>query len=144
MPKSHVSKKNRELVFVRANGRCEYCQSRSDVALESFEIEHIIPVSKGGPQNLSNFALSCRGCNSRKAISTQGKDPLTNDIINLFHPRKDKWKTHFEWSDDFLTMIGKTPTGRATIQVLQLNRIGVINLRNLMVLGKIHPPLETL
>ncbi len=47
---------------------------------------------------------------------------------------------HFAWSADFSLIIGLTPTGRATVEALQLNREGVVNLRRaLYALGE-HPP----
>lgn len=43
------------------------------------------------------------------------------------------------WSDDETLIIGLTPIGRATIVKLELNREGVVNLRELLhAIGK-HP-----
>jgi len=39
-----------------------------------------------------------------------------------------------------LTLLGLTPTGRATIAALRLNREGVINLRRALKLEGKHPP----
>ena len=64
MSRKYISKKKKHLVFIRAKYRCEYCQSRADVALETFEIEHILPVTKSGSDDLINLALACRGCNT--------------------------------------------------------------------------------
>ncbi len=47
---------------------------------------------------------------------------------------------HFAWSDDFTLLIGLTPTGRATVGALLLNRDGVVNLRRLLYLNGEHPP----
>ncbi len=143
MPRNYISKKKKSLVFIRAKSRCEYCQSRADTALETFEIEHILAITLGGSDDLINLALSCRGCNSRKAMQHWIIEPATQQKILLFNPRTDRWKNHFKWSTDFLYVIGKTPIGKGTINALKLNRIGVVNLRKLMVLGKIHPPLDT-
>lgn len=38
-------------------------------------------------------------------------------------------------------MIGKTDIGRATIEALFLNREGVVNLRRLLCLANLHPPI---
>jgi hypothetical protein len=40
-------------------------------------------------------------------------------IVPLYNPRTQKWDEHFEMRDGVI--VGKTPTGRATIQALQLN-----------------------
>lgn len=144
MPNSHISKKIRSQVFLRAKNRCEYCQYRSDIALESFEVEHIIPLALGGTDELKNLALVCRGCNSRKSIKIHAAEPKSGISVEIFNPRKHSWKTHFQWEDGFLRIQGKTDIGRASIQALKLNRKGIVNLRELMVLGNMHPPLDTL
>lgn len=144
MPRKYISKQKKILVFARAKHRCEYCQCRSDTALETFEIEHIFPVGEGGVDDILNLALACRGCNSRKAMRVWVVDANSNKKIPLFNPRKEIWKNHFKWSDDFLTVIGLTSIGKITIDALKLNRTGVVNIRRLMVLGKIHPPLDTI
>ncbi len=53
-----------------------------------------------------------------------------------------KWSEHFEWSADKLLMVGITPTGRATVKALKLNRPEVVNLRRLTLLTGEHPPLD--
>lgn len=47
-------------------GRCYYCQ-RDDVPLE---IEHVIPVRRGGEHTVSNVVPACRACNVRKGKRT--------------------------------------------------------------------------
>jgi hypothetical protein len=47
---------------------------------------------------------------------------VSGEIVPLYHPRRDRWDTHFVWSDDFLLIVGLTPTGRATVATLFLNR----------------------
>lgn len=58
----------------------------------------------------------------------------------LYHPRLHSWGEHFRWSDDWLVMIGLTPTGRATITRVGLNRENVMGLREVLVRSGIHPP----
>ncbi|MEO0375234.1 MAG: hypothetical protein AAF329_11545, partial [Cyanobacteria bacterium P01_A01_bin.17] len=50
------------------------------------------------------------------------------------------WTDHFVWSQDYLSIVGTTAIGRATIETLQLNRTGVVNLRKLLILARLHPP----
>jgi len=40
-------------------------------------------------------------------------------VVRLFHPRRDRWKRHFEWDGPLLT--GRTAIGRTTIEVLEVN-----------------------
>ncbi|MBC6473749.1 MAG: hypothetical protein GDA48_13800 [Hormoscilla sp. GM102CHS1] len=69
-------------------------------------------------------------------------DPQTGEEIALFNPRKQNWTEHFNWSEDLIQLIGQTPCGRATIEALALNRPGVVNLRQLLLLAGLHPPDE--
>ncbi|HYO49295.1 MAG TPA: HNH endonuclease, partial [Chloroflexia bacterium] len=102
-------------------------------------VEHILPKSKGGRTVLDNLALSCQGCNNHKYNKTESTDPLTGKSTPLYHPRRDRWHQHFTWGEEYTLIIGLTPTGRATVETLQLNREGVVNLRRLLhSVGK-HP-----
>ena len=49
--------------------RC--CKCGKDLKWGHFEIDHIIPYSKGGKTSLANSALICKGCNCRKGNRTQ-------------------------------------------------------------------------
>lgn len=103
-------------------------------------MEHIIPQVKGGSDDVSNLAWSCQGCNQRKFTAVSGTDTLTSRKVRLFHPRLMHWNRHFQWSEDNLRMVGKTPTGRAAIERLKLNRLGVVNLRRSLLATDEHPP----
>lgn len=140
MPKKYIPKEIRLQVEERAGGSCEYCKCLKNFSPDPFACEHIIAFVLGGTSNEDNLAQSCGGCNSAKHTAIEALDPITNQIVPLFHPRKDIWSDHFEWSDDFLLMIGKTPTGRATIIRLKTNRPSLINLRGVLKLIKKHPP----
>ena len=129
-----------DFVSKRAANRCEYCQSPAAFATQSFEVEHIEPKSKGGPTRPENLALSCGGCNRKKYTATHALDPLTLTLSPLFHPRKHQWQYHFRWSADFLTIIGITAIGRATVARLELNRKPLQNLRMALIAIDRHPP----
>lgn len=50
---------------------CIYCGSGVGMAdLDSFEVEHIVPRSQGGPDAMLNYALACRSCNEQKGERT--------------------------------------------------------------------------
>ena len=103
-------------------------------------MEHIVPVSQGGTNQANNLALACFGCNLYKQDKTSAIDPLTGNEVRLFHPRIDNWSTHFTWNSEITQLIGKTTIGRATVVLLKLNRIQLINLRTLLSLfGEIPP-----
>jgi hypothetical protein len=135
-----VNETERQRVLERAQGCCEYCQSQMRYATQRFSIEHIMPKAKGGSDDLENLALSCQGCNNHKFTRTEATDTLSGLIVPLFDPRKHVWLEHFAWSEDFTRVIGLTQIGRASVEALQLNRDGVVNLRRaLHTLGE-HPP----
>ena len=127
-------------VFKRAGGRCEYCKSLAKYSPAPFPIDHILPVSMGGQDNIENLALSCGGCNGHKYNKTEGIDPITGKFSPLFNPRKDLWDNHFKWNSLFTHIVGITPTGRAAVSTLNMNRLSVINLRNITKLTGEHPP----
>ncbi len=130
----------KERVAQRAHRCCEYCKSRADYSPDTFSIEHIVPRVRGGGNELSNLALSCQGCNNRKFISIGAEDPITGQRVGLFHPRQDRWDDHFTWNEDYSLIIGLTQKGRATVEKLDLNRSGVVNLRQLLTAVGLHPP----
>lgn len=60
----------------------------------------------------------------------------------LYHPRRDSWRDHFTWSNDFTLIVGLSATGRATVMALRLNRESLVNLRRLLGSTGKHPPPE--
>ena len=124
----------------RAAGRCEYCLSPAEYVPDPLVVEHIIPRSRGGSHRLSNLALSCHGCNGYKYTSVEAVDPFSGEPAPLYNPRRHMWREHFVWSEDSAHLLGLTPTGRATIARLDLNRPSVVNLRALLRMVGKHPP----
>lgn len=137
---SRITEELRALVAARAVDRCEYCRSPARYATQRFSVEHILPRSHGGTSVVENLALSCQGCNNHKYNRVAAVDPVSGDLAPLYHPRRDRWHAHFAWSADTLLIIGMSPTGRATVEALALNRPGVVNLRQLLVVVNEHPP----
>jgi len=144
MTEKYVPGALRRLVTERAAGYCEYCRCPAKYSAQSFAVEHIIPRHADGPTVADNLALACQGCNAHKSIKTMAVDPITSVSVPLFHPRQHRWRDHFSWSEDFTEIIGLTPTGRATVAVLQLNRAGIIHLRRVLYAFGEHPPVEPL
>ena len=69
MPSKRPSRQLSQLVAHRAQRRCEYCLSPEAFSTQSFEVDHIIPHSKGGLTVQESLAFSC-GCNSYKGDKT--------------------------------------------------------------------------
>jgi CRISPR/Cas system Type II protein with McrA/HNH and RuvC-like nuclease domain len=59
-------------VFKRDDYTCAYCKQKGGI----LEIDHIIPFSKGGSDELNNLVTSCRKCNRQK------KNKSVKDFIN--------------------------------------------------------------
>lgn len=135
-----VSAKARHLVAQRAHNCCEYCYSQLGYSPDPFNVEHIFPKTLGGNTQLDNLAFACFGCNRAKSFHIQASDPLTKLLVSLYHPRQDRWNDHFQWNSSFTEIIGLTPTGRATVHLLKLNRLGVVNLRHVLHQIGEHPP----
>ncbi|MCC6282051.1 MAG: HNH endonuclease [Saprospiraceae bacterium] len=134
------SKRLKKLVSERARGCCEYCFSQDKYAPDPFSIEHIMPRSKGGSDDPENLAWACMGCNGMKYNETHAIDPITMQLVPLFHPRMQVWSEHFQWSPGMTHVFGRTAVGRATVEKLGLNRMGVVNLREVLVMVGTHPP----
>jgi hypothetical protein len=114
--------------------------SRQEYILGVLEIEHIIPIARGGTDEADNLWLACRLCNSYKGSQSEGVDPTTGETVALFNPREQLWIEHFSWSDDATHIIGKTPCGRATVIALQLNNQIAVTVRSSWVEAGWHPP----
>jgi hypothetical protein len=126
-------------VHTRAEGRCEYCQTPEELTVTTFELDHIVPLSAGGATALDNLCLACPACNRYKAARQSMPDPETGQSVPLYHPWQQEWSMHFTWSKDATQIVGLTPTGRATVEALQINRPRMVRLRGLwMKIGR-HP-----
>jgi hypothetical protein len=108
-----------ELGWQRAQRRCEYCRMSQEWDDLTFEIDHVIAVSHGGPTRSENLCLACFACNSFKGPNLAGIDSTTRKVVPLFNPRRHKWTRHFRWNGAVL--VGRTPQGRATIATLRIN-----------------------
>lgn len=141
MSSNRPTPKQRRLVAARAKFRCEYCLIPVIVSTQPFNVDHIIPSSKGGVTKPDNLAFSC-GCNNYKSDYITAPDPQNGELVLLFHPRQQLWADHFGWSENSLQIIGRTPTGRATISQLRMNRDELVELRKLLLPDGRHPPTD--
>jgi hypothetical protein len=126
---------------VSARSRCGYCLSPQHLVMARLEIDHIIPLSKGGSNDEDNLWLSCPLCNRYKSDKITAVDPQTGETVKLFNPRTQVWSQHFQWTEDGLRIVGKTPTGRATVVALHLSDDpDAIEVRFYWVTAGWHPP----
>lgn len=134
------SPKVRSRVQERAGNRCEYCRSHQDYILGQLQIDHVVPLAKGGANSEDNLCLACELCNQYKWTKTHGIDPESNQRVTLFNPRQQQWHEHFAWSEDGIEIIGLTPCGRATVATLKLNNMLARTVRRNWVTAGWHPP----
>jgi hypothetical protein len=127
-------------VLADAGHRCGYCRTDERLTGSLLSIEHILPVSAGGATERANLWRSCRECNERKGAQVAAIDPESHQRVTLFNPRTQSWIEHFRWSDDGLLIVGLTPTGRATIVALDLNRAHQVVARQRWMIVGWHPP----
>lgn len=116
---AYISATLRQYVEKRASLRCEYCLLDSSLSFFSHEVDHIIAVKHGGKTEESNLALACWRCNRYKGTDLGSFDPQTNTFSFLFNPRLQNWLEHFIFEE--ATIVGLTPEGRTTSNLLQLN-----------------------
>jgi 5-methylcytosine-specific restriction endonuclease McrA len=48
--------------YVNENSICLFCSSKSEL-----QIDHIVPISKGGANSIDNVQILCRPCNRKKS-----------------------------------------------------------------------------
>lgn len=140
MSRSHIAKWLRDRVAEAARHRCGYCLSAERVVGARMEIDHIIPRSAGGLTEEDNLWLACSLCNDHKSDRIAATDPLTGALVPLFDPRHQVWGGHFRWNAAGDTIVGTTPSGRATVVALALNRASLLVARRLWIEAGWHPP----
>ena len=81
----------REYLLLKWQHRCTYC-TVNDVPLQ---VEHIVPISRGGPHRISNLCLACGPCNQKKAnrpvaeFLKEKPDLLASILAQAKRPLKD-------------------------------------------------------
>lgn len=62
--KDPAYQKNKRHRFERVHGRCEFCK----IVLQpgTWECDHLIPISKGGTNDITNLRILCKPCHKAK------------------------------------------------------------------------------
>jgi len=140
MSQTSISATLRELIAERAHYCCCYCLTQEEVVGMRFTVDHIIAESLGGQTVAENLCLACWDCNLFKNKRIAALDPTSEKMVALFHPNQQRWQEHFAWVEQGAIMSGLTPSGRATIGVLQLNRPLLVQARKRWIKAGWHPP----
>jgi hypothetical protein len=102
-------------------------------------VDHLVPRSRGGRHSPDNLGLVCAGCNGRKYAHQTAVDPLSGETVPIFNPRLQSWPEHFAWNAEYTEVVGLTPTGRATVVRLDLNRPNLVRYRCILAAQGEHP-----
>jgi len=135
---SDVSGSLQAEVMLRAGNRCEYCRLSQFGQEAAFHIDHVIPRVAGGPTAAGNLALACVSCSLRKWAKQTATDPESGEPAPLFNPRTQVWAEHFRWAGERIVPL--TPTGRATVATLAMNRPLILAIRQEEAARSRHPP----
>jgi len=82
-------------------GKCIFCNKKLCVSLDGFPddnvtIEHILPKSRGGTDDIENLALACAGCNNEKGIrhdvNKANKQRALEVVEKLKAKRMKRWR----------------------------------------------------
>lgn len=71
-PDARTWKALRSVVFKRDGYACQYCGDKT----QKLECDHIIPVTRGGSNDLTNLTTACKTCNGSKG----------NKLVNEWRP----------------------------------------------------------
>lgn len=81
---------SKQNVYLRDAGVCQYCGKKCST--KELTIDHVIPVSKQGPETWSNVVAACRHCNQKKGNRT----PVAAGMPLLREPEPPGWMTPVE------------------------------------------------
>lgn len=74
-PRRNFTAAERKFIYTRDKGRCGICGEF--IPPESFTIDHIVPISKGGTYDFDNLQCCCKRCNQFKA------DSMPDDFFDI-------------------------------------------------------------
>ena len=98
-----------------------------------------MPRARGRTDAEDNLWLAYRVCNLFKGHQIHARAPLTGRRVRLYHPRRQRWRRHLQWSQDGVVILRRTATGRATVVALSLNNLIAVTVRRNWVTAGWHP-----
>jgi hypothetical protein len=127
------------LVSERAGDRCEYCRAPQVITAQTYHVDHIIPIARGGTDDPSNLAYTCPRCNLRKSQRMAMLNTQSKQRIHLFNPRTDRRNDHFAWNAMYDRLLPRSAIGRVTINALDLNGREQVQARRLWIILGLIP-----
>ena len=83
-PSHHISLTKRECVAIRDNFICQYC-GKDIQDSENYEMDHVLPIIRGGKDNYLNLVASCRSCNQKKFDRTPAEAGFKEPDPSPYH-----------------------------------------------------------
>lgn len=100
----------KKIVFKKTFGCCAYCGERLSFDGD-WEIDHIVPKSRGGKDVITNYFASCKQCNNRKRDNDPEEYKIAiNSVIyrefsNAFSSKRIKYPVDNYINTDFDSMM---------------------------------------
>lgn len=132
-----ISISQRLRIAERATFRCEYCHLHQDHAVKRHEPDHITPRKHGGGDSDDNLAWACFHCNRSKGSEVGALDSESGQLVPIFNPRRQTWADHFVLDGAIIRPLAAV--GRVTVLVLQLNRPGHVEVREVLQQAGLYP-----
>lgn len=115
MKRRALSPGTRFTVWQRDGFCCTYCGADAVTALVVLEVDHIIPVSAGGGDLLSNLTTACRPCNWGKGPRPQRSSVRLIQTTVLLDPGQEAEirRLCVAWGDASLASVVRRLLGEA-------------------------------
>lgn len=68
MNRRRLSKSERQKIYDKYNGHCAYCGC--ELGYKDMQVDHVIPLRRGGDDDIENMLPACRSCNHYKGTLT--------------------------------------------------------------------------
>ncbi len=81
----HEVRFTRKNIFYRDRSRCQYCGKRFQA--RDLNLDHVVPLSRGGKSTWENVVCCCIACNSRKG----GHTPAEANMRLIHLPARPRW-----------------------------------------------------
>lgn len=123
-----VTTETRAAVRAAFGGRCGYCGVSEASVGGELEIDHFHPQAAGGSDEIGNLVYACTACNRFKGDYAPALD--APESLRLLRPQRDDMNAHITETAHG-RLLGLTPRGWFHIQRLHLNRLQLIEMRQL-------------
>ena len=88
-------------VFKRDKFKCQYCGEEAPNVI--LEVDHIVPVSKGGTNDIFNLVTSCRDCNRGKSDKKLDDDTVVKKQkrqLDELQERREQIEMMIRWKEE--------------------------------------------